>query len=106
MEDDGRGLNAEIIKHKAKSLGLLAGDGNELSEEEIFRFIFAQGFSTAEEVSDISGRGVGMSAILESVEELSGKLQITSKAGQGVKVQIEIPLPKDDLTSQRLDVAV
>ncbi len=106
VEDDGRGLNAEAIRNKAKNLGLFTGDGKNLTDEEIFRFIFAQGFSTAEEVNDISGRGVGMSAILESVEELSGKLQITSQAGFGVKVRIEIPLLKDDGATQRLDVAV
>jgi HPt (histidine-containing phosphotransfer) domain-containing protein len=92
VEDDGRGLNAEAIKDKAKKLGLITGDGRDLTEDEVHRLIFSQGFSTADEVSDISGRGVGMSAILEAVEDLSGTLQINSKKGLGLQVIIRIPL--------------
>lgn len=102
VEDDGRGLNAETIRDKAKKLGLLSGDGRDLTEDEIFRFIFSQGFSTADEVSDISGRGVGMSAILEAVEELSGTLQIVSKKGLGLQVIIKIPLHAETPAAQGL----
>jgi HPt (histidine-containing phosphotransfer) domain-containing protein len=97
VEDNGRGLNADAIKEKAKKSGLWKG---EEKEDDIYRLIFAQGFSTAEEVSDISGRGVGMSAILESVEVLSGKLNIVSRPGLGLKVQIQLPMPDDDTSLQ------
>jgi signal transduction histidine kinase len=106
VQDDGRGIDPEIVKNKAKSLGLFTGDGAQLSEAEIYRFIFAPGFSTATELSDISGRGVGMGAILQSVEELGGQIHISSEQGHGVKVEIDIPLADPETSSQPLDVAV
>ncbi len=97
VKDDGCGLNTLAIKAKAKKLGLLPNQDQNLSDEEIYRFIFAPGFSTAEEVSDISGRGVGMSSISAVVEELSGTLKVESRLGLGVSVLIEVPLSREQV---------
>jgi two-component system chemotaxis sensor kinase CheA len=91
IKDDGAGLNRERILNKAASLGLL--DPNvELTEKEIFGLIFTPGFSTAEAVTDISGRGVGMDVVRRNIEQLRGKIEIQSTPGKGTTFSIFLPL--------------
>lgn len=91
--DDGRGLNRERIAAKAVERGLVrAEDVANLPDEEVFRFIFLPGFSTAEKVSDLSGRGVGMDVVRTNIEKLKGLISLSSQAGKGTTVSITIPL--------------
>jgi len=89
--DDGRGLDAERIRRKAVALGLVAAD-EPLDNERIHALIFAPGFSTAEQVSDVSGRGVGMDVVKRNIESLNGSLAIESVPGRGTTFQIRLPL--------------
>lgn len=91
--DDGRGLNREKIAAKAVERGLVrAEDVAALPDEEVFRFIFLPGFSTAEKVSDLSGRGVGMDVVRTNIEKLKGLISLSSQHGNGTTVSITIPL--------------
>ncbi len=90
VSDDGKGLDTAKILSKAKSNGLIAKDAI-LSEQEIFNLIFQQGFSTAEKVTSISGRGVGMEVVQRTVAELGGRIHIESKFGKGSKFSITLP---------------
>lgn len=91
ISDDGRGLNRERIIEKAKVNGLITGDGK-LSDDEINQLIFHPGFSTAKEVSDISGRGVGMDVVKKSIEKLRGRVDIQTMPGKGSTFIISLPL--------------
>ncbi len=91
ISDDGRGLDRARIRAKAVEKGLLAADAT-LSEEETFALIFAPGFSTAEQVTDISGRGVGMDVVRQNIEQLRGSVQIESRAGLSTTFRIQLPL--------------
>ncbi len=91
VTDDGRGLNRARIFQKAVERGLIAADAN-LSDHEIDQLICAPGFSTADQVTDISGRGVGMDVVKRSIEQLRGQMQIASALGQGTTTQIRLPL--------------
>ena len=91
ISDDGRGLNCERILQKAVEKQLIAAD-TKLTEREIFHLIFAPGFSTAETVTDLSGRGVGMDVVRQNIEMLRGSVDIRSTAGQGTTIQIQLPL--------------
>jgi two-component system, chemotaxis family, sensor kinase CheA len=91
VNDDGAGLNAEAIRAKAIEKKLITGDEN-LSEKEIFALIFAPGFSTAERVSNVSGRGVGMDVARKGIEALRGVIELNSKKNVGTTVTIQLPL--------------
>lgn len=91
VRDDGRGLDREAILMKAKERGLIE-DGEGLPDEEVYKFIFLPGFSTAKEVTDVSGRGVGMDVVKSKVEELRGWVEIRSQKGQGTQVILHLPL--------------
>ena len=91
IKDDGAGLNQERILAKARQQGLI-GPGETPSESEIFRFIFAPGFSTAEKVTEISGRGVGMDVVRRNIASLRGKIEIASTLDQGSTFTIYLPL--------------
>jgi two-component system, chemotaxis family, sensor kinase CheA len=91
ISDDGRGLNKARIIEKAKSNGLIT-DENKLSDEEIFNLIFQPGFSTAKEVSEISGRGVGMDVVKKAIEKLRGRVDIQTRPGKGSTFVISLPL--------------
>jgi two-component system, chemotaxis family, sensor kinase CheA len=91
LRDDGRGLNRERIVKKAKEAGLLS-EGADPSEEEAFSLIFENGFSTKDEATEYSGRGVGMNVVKETVERLRGSLEIESKLGEGSCFRIRLPL--------------
>lgn len=88
--DDGAGLNREKILAKAAERGIPASDA--MSDEEVWQLIFAPGFSTAEAVTDISGRGVGMDVVLRNVQAMSGKVNIMSNPGHGTRVTVSLPL--------------
>jgi two-component system chemotaxis sensor kinase CheA len=91
MEDDGAGLNQRKIIEKARAKGLLA-DGQPLSSDDVHRLIFEPGFSTAETVTDLSGRGVGMDVVRRYVNGLRGSIAIESRSGAGTSVTIRLPL--------------
>jgi two-component system chemotaxis sensor kinase CheA len=91
ISDDGRGLNREKILAKAQQNGLIHS-GSSLSDSEIFLLIFEPGFSTAEKITDISGRGVGMDVVRQHVHKLRGRIEIQSKAGQGTTFYLKLPL--------------
>ncbi len=91
IEDDGRGLNKERILEKAINNGIVPQNHN-LSDKEIYELIFAAGLSTADKVSDISGRGVGMDVVKRNIEDLRGTLDIDSTPGKGSKITIRLPL--------------
>jgi two-component system, chemotaxis family, sensor kinase CheA len=91
ISDDGKGLDRERILAKARDRRLVDGDRN-LSDAEVFALIFEPGFSTAEKVTDISGRGVGMDVVRRSVDSLRGRIEVTSEPGQGTTFSIQLPL--------------
>lgn len=91
ISDDGRGLDVERVRARAIEQGLIDGAAR-LSETEIFSFILAPGFSTAREVTSVSGRGVGMDVVRRSVEGLRGSIDIASKPGAGLTVTLRLPL--------------
>jgi two-component system chemotaxis sensor kinase CheA len=105
VSDDGRGLDRERILAKAHARGLLP-DGDTPSDERVFSMIFEPGFSTAENVSDISGRGVGMDVVKKSVESLNGAIGIASEPGHGVTFRIQLPLTLAILDGLLLRVGV
>jgi two-component system, chemotaxis family, sensor kinase CheA len=91
IEDDGKGLDREAILAKAISRGLLR-EGDNPSDRELFALIFEPGFSTAKQVTDISGRGVGMDVVRRNIEELRGTVDIASAPGKGSTFSIRLPL--------------
>jgi len=91
MADDGPGLNPERIRQKALAQGLIAPD-SALDAEELFPLIFLPGFSTAERITEISGRGVGMDVVKRNVQSLNGTIDIASDLGQGTRFTIKVPL--------------
>ncbi len=91
LKDDGRGIDPDRIYKKAVEKGLIAA-GAHLSREEIYALIFAPGFSTAEKVTSVSGRGVGMDVVKRNIEKLRGKIEITSEVGHGSVFKIKLPL--------------
>lgn len=90
VSDDGAGLNREKILAKALQQGLVASDN--LTDEDVWQLIFAPGFSTAEQITDISGRGVGMDVVKSNIQEMGGRVEITSRAGHGTTTRIVLPL--------------
>jgi len=91
VSDDGGGIDAEAVRNRAIEKGLVTADAA-LSEAEIFGLIFQPGFSTARQVTDISGRGVGMDVVRQLVDSLRGTIDVASKAGTGTSVTLRLPL--------------
>jgi len=91
IEDDGKGLCKEKLLKKAIEKGLVDA-GASLSDQQIYNLIFAAGFTTAEKVTDISGRGVGMDVVRKNVERLRGKVDLSTVEGKGTKITIKLPL--------------
>jgi two-component system, chemotaxis family, sensor kinase CheA len=91
IRDDGKGLDLARIRNKAIERGLLSPEAV-LSDSEIFKFIFVAGFSTAEKVTNLSGRGVGMDVVKRAIDQLRGDIEIESKAGLGTTLRIRLPL--------------
>ena len=93
ISDDGRGLDINKIKAKALALGLASTAQLErMSEDEIYRFIFSAGFSTADKVTNVSGRGVGMDVVRENIQAIGGSVALSSTPGRGAKFALKIPL--------------
>ena len=90
IEDDGKGIDKERVYSKAVEKGLVDPDAK-LTDSEIFSLIFLPGFSSKDEVTDLSGRGVGMDVVRRSIEELKGKVEVKSEKGKGTKISIELP---------------
>lgn len=89
--DDGAGINSERVLKKAKEKGLVSPDAM-LTEDEISNLIMLPGFSTAETVSDISGRGVGMDVVRSNIQEIGGRISLKSERGRGMTIQLALPL--------------
>ena len=91
IQDDGRGLDPERIRRKAVERGLIRAD-DDLDKDSILELIFAPGFSTAEQITDISGRGVGMDVVRRNIEKMRGQIEIQSDVGTGSTFTIYMPL--------------
>jgi two-component system chemotaxis sensor kinase CheA len=89
--DDGRGLDRDRIRAKAEEQGLLAA-GAQISDGELFQFLFHPGFSTAKEITAVSGRGVGMDVVKRTIENLRGTIDIATQAGRGTEMTLRLPL--------------
>jgi two-component system chemotaxis sensor kinase CheA len=104
VSDDGRGLDAVKIKQKAIEKGVIQPK-DQLSDQEVYELIMRPGFSTADEVSDLSGRGVGMDVVKRNVESLGGTIHVSSEQGQGSCISIGLPLTLAILDGQLVEVA-
>jgi len=104
ITDDGAGLNRQKIIDRAKSHNL-AAEPEKLSEQELFHFIFHPGFSTAEAVTDLSGRGVGMDVVRRNIELLHGYIHIASQPDQGTTITIRVPLTLSIISGLKVGVA-
>lgn len=91
IEDDGAGLNYDAIQKKAESLGLVP-PGKRLTQDDVVQFLFYSGVSTAKEITDVSGRGVGMDVVKGMVEDAGGGIQVHSEAGRGSRFEISVPM--------------
>ncbi|MHB8709104.1 MAG: chemotaxis protein CheA [Desulfuromonadales bacterium] len=91
VRDDGRGIDPERVRRKAVARGLV-GDGQELTRSEIYELLFLPGFSTREEISDLSGRGVGMDVVKNNITQLSGMVELASEIGKGTSMTITLPI--------------
>ena len=93
ITDDGAGLNVEAIRQKAMERGVITAEqAARMSEREIFNLIFLPGFSTAQKVTNVSGRGVGMDVVKTNVEKIGGTVDVQSTPGRGTTVRVKIPL--------------
>jgi two-component system chemotaxis sensor kinase CheA len=93
VSDDGRGIDPEIVRRKARERGVVAADElAAFSDEQILDLVFSAGFSTAAEVSDISGRGVGMDVVRTTIEQTGGRASLTSGVGVGTTVRLDLPM--------------
>ncbi len=92
IADDGRGINKDVILAKAIKNGLIEADHGELTDQQIYNFILQPGFSTAEKISDISGRGVGLDVVRNFIENMRGRIEIESELGKGSVFRIMLPL--------------
>lgn len=106
VSDDGRGLSRERIAKKAVDRGLVTAEAiGAMSDREVYRFIFEAGFSTADTVSDLSGRGVGMDVVKTNIQNLKGAIELDSTPGKGASVSISIPLTVAILPAMMVAVA-
>jgi len=103
VTDDGAGLNRERILAKAISQGMAVNEN--MTDEEVGMLIFAPGFSTAEQVTDVSGRGVGMDVVKRNIQEMGGHVEIQSKQGSGTTIRILLPLTLAILDGMSVKVA-
>ncbi|MEO8111974.1 MAG: chemotaxis protein CheA [Ginsengibacter sp.] len=91
IEDDGKGIDPEKVKRKAIAKGIISQEDN-LTDKEILNLIFLPGFSTAEQVSGISGRGVGMDVVKRKISEIRGQIKINSEVNKGTRIIIKLPI--------------
>jgi two-component system chemotaxis sensor kinase CheA len=102
--DDGSGIDAAVVREKALARGLLRGD-EQVSERDLVQLVFAQGFSTADKISDVSGRGVGLDVVLKSIERLNGLVEVETVPGVGTKFIIQLPLTLAIISALLVEVA-
>jgi two-component system chemotaxis sensor kinase CheA len=91
VADDGKGIDREAVRSRAMEKGLIAPE-TQLAESEVFSLILAPGFSTARQITDVSGRGVGMDVVRRNVEALRGSIEIASQPGHGTAITLRLPL--------------
>ncbi|GGF92065.1 MULTISPECIES: chemotaxis protein CheA [Rhizobium] len=91
IKDDGRGINKERVRAKAESSGLIAANAS-LTDQELYQLIFQPGFSTASQVTNLSGRGVGMDVVKRTIDALRGTINVVSRPGEGSEISLAIPL--------------
>ncbi|MCB2022665.1 MAG: chemotaxis protein CheW, partial [Burkholderiaceae bacterium] len=103
VRDDGRGLSRSKLLRKARDKGLDAPDS--MSDSEVWNLIFAPGFSTADEVTDVSGRGVGMDVVKRNITSLGGTVEIDSAEGFGMRVSVRLPLTMAIMDGMSIGVA-
>ncbi len=96
VKDDGRGLDPDKILAAGRRLGIVAEDHHP-SEQEVLQLIFQPGFTTTREVTDVSGRGVGMDAVKKDIEALLGNIEICSQLGHGTTMKLKLPLSLQSL---------
>lgn len=100
IDDDGRGIDIERLRQKVTGKNLVTTEmAARLSEEELLEFLFLPGFSTKDEVTDISGRGVGLDVVLDTVQKISGSVETTTKLGQGTRFHLRLPLAMSVISS-------
>jgi two-component system, chemotaxis family, sensor kinase CheA len=104
ISDDGKGISRENVLQKAIQKGLISADENP-SDEEVFDLIFHPGLSTASEVSDVSGRGVGMDVVKQKINELRGNVVVKSTPGKGTAIHIKLPLSRSIIEGLLVNVA-
>ncbi|MNO59783.1 Chemotaxis protein CheA [compost metagenome] len=93
IEDDGSGIDREKVLAKALKNGVVTeSEASQMTDEQVFMLLFAPGFSTAEVITDVSGRGVGLDVVRSKIESLSGVVSVESKLGQGTKFSVQLPL--------------
>lgn len=92
ISDDGRGIDRDRVLSKARERGLPDAHRDDLSDQQIYNFIFEPGFSTAQQLSDISGRGIGMDVVKKNIEKVKGRIDVSSRLGQGTTFTLRIPL--------------
>ena len=92
IEDDGKGIDPSVVERKARERGLIRNQDIKLSPKEIIAYIFEPGFSTADKVTDISGRGVGMDVVKTNIGRINGIIDVNSEVGQGTQIALKIPL--------------
>src|SRR5688572_4636463 len=104
ISDDGKGISREDVLQKAIQKGLISADENP-SDEEVFNLIFHPGLSTASQVSDVSGRGVGMDVVKQKIKELRGNVVVKSTPGKGTAIHIKLPLSRSIIEGLLVNVA-
>jgi len=102
--DDGGGIDAAVVRKKAEQQGFLKS-GDQASDRELIQLIFSQGFSTAEEITDVSGRGVGLDVVIKSIERLNGLVEVETVPGVGTKFIIQLPLTLAIISTLLVDVS-
>ena len=95
IRDDGRGIDSEGVLNKAVEKGIVdENKAKSLTKDEAYALIFRPNFSTRKEVSEISGRGVGMDVVKQNLDEMEGKIKVSSELGKGTEISLRIPTPK------------
>ncbi|WP_010269514.1 chemotaxis protein CheA [Paenibacillus senegalensis] len=107
IEDDGKGINRDKVLATAIKRNVISEEQAEkLSDEEVFRLLFASGFSTAEQISDLSGRGVGLDVVKSKIESLGGQVSVTSRLGRGTKFSVQLPLTLSIISAMLVRIGV
>lgn len=106
IEDDGRGVNIEKLRIKVLGRGLVSPEmGMNLTEEELLEFLFLPGFTTRDVVTEISGRGVGLDVVHDTVQQMRGMVRVTSRLGKGTRFKMQLPLTLSVIPALLVDIA-